>query len=455
MSVSTAGRHRRLALAGLVALSVTVAAGSAAAPAGAVKRPRAGATAAVAASFNNYPAPGGLGTDAGEPSIGADWATGNTMYQAGLQTLRVDFSTSPPSWRDVSSTITSTTSLDPILFTDSATNRTLVSQLSAGCSLMAYSDDDGASWFQNPIGCGIASGADHQTVGGGPFPAGAVGPLTGYKDAVYYCAQAIVTAQCALSQDGGTTFNPAVPIYNATQCNGLHGHVKVAPDGTAYVPNADCGGKQGVAYSTDSGTTWKLSTVPDSSTQDESDPSVGVGAGNTAYLGYANNTAGGNESHPMISIRRPGSTGWTPSVDVGAALGIKNVQFPAVVAGDDDRAAFAFLGTTTAGDDQAASFPGVWHLYVATTIDGGTSWTTTDATPSDPVQRGCIWLGGGSNTCRNLLDFNDATIDSTGRVLVGYADGCTGTCVSGGTNTHSALATIARQVAGDDLIAAR
>ena len=47
-----------------------------------------------------------------------------------------------------------------------------------------------------------------------------------------------------------------------------------------------------------------------------------------------------------------------------------------------------------------------------------------NATPGDPVQRGCIWNGGGSNACRNLLDFNDATIDKSGRVLVAYTDGC-------------------------------
>jgi hypothetical protein len=411
------------------------------------------AAAAVPPTFNNDAAPNGLGTDAGEPSIGVNFKTGKVFEQAGLQTLRVDYSTTPPTWASVGSTITSTTSLDPILYTEHSTGRTFVSQLSAGCSLMAFTDDDGASWFQNPIGCGLASGADHQTVGGGPFAPGLVGPTTSYPKAVYYCAQAVATAQCALSTNGGLSFNPSVPIYNATQCGGLHGHIKVAPNGTAYVPNADCGGKSGVAYSTNNGTSWTVSTVPDSSTQDESDPSVGIGAGNTVYFGYDNDVNKGAESHPMISVRRNGT--WSPSVDVGASLGIKNAQFPAVVAGDDDRAAFAFLGTTTAGDDQSSSFAGVWHLYVATTYDGGGTWTTVDATPSDPVQRGCIWLGGGSNQCRNLLDFMDATIDQTGRILVGYADGCTTTCVSGGKNTFSALATIARQSGGDDLLAAQ
>ena len=107
---------------------------------------------------------------------------------------------------------------------------------------------------------------------------------------------------------------------------------------------------------------------------------------------------------------------------------------------DDNRAAFAFLGTTTSGDDQAANFGclpsdpagtcsgGVWHLYVAYTFDRGVTWKTVDATPNSPVQRGFIWNGGGSNVCRNLLEFNDVTMERFGRVLVGYDKGCNDAC---------------------------
>src|SRR4029079_16207330 len=124
--------------------------------------------------------------------------------------------------------------------------------------------------------------------------------------------------------------------------------------------------------------------------------------------------------------------------------------FPAVVAGDSDRAAFAFLGTTYGGsgafgDDP--NWPGVWHLYVATTYDGGKTWTTVDATPNDPVQRGTI-CGGGTLGCgtgtRNLLYCNDATCDNKGRVLVAYADGCLDSCIAAPPNSFSSLATIAR-----------
>ena len=176
---------------------------------------------------------------------------------------------------------------------------------------------------------------------------------------------------------------------------------------------------------------------------------MGVGAAGTVYLGWQN----GN-GHPFAAVSHDRGQTWTSVQDVGTAFGLQNIQFPALVAGDDNRAAFAFLGTTSGGDDQKSTFTGVWHLYVATTFDGGATWTTIDATPSDPVQRGCIWMGGGSNQCRNLLDFMDATVDKTGHVLVGYADGCIGSCVSGGANSYSAVATIARQTGGTGLFAA-
>jgi hypothetical protein len=408
------------------------------------------AGAAVTPTFTNYAAPNGLGTDAGEPSIGINPTTGMYFEQAGLQTLKIDFHQSPPAWSNVGSTITSTTSLDPILFTDQHTGRTFVSQLTGACSLMAFTDNDGASWTQNPFGCGAGVAADHQSVGGGVFASGLVGPSTSYPDTVYYCAQAVASAQCALSTTGGLSFGPGVPIYTAASCGGLHGHLKSSPaDGTVYVPNADCGGQQGVAVSTNNGSTWSVRTVPGTSTQDESDPSVGVGRDGTVYFGMQ----GGN-GHPLISVSTDKGAHFTTPVDVGTAFGIQNTQFPAVVAGDADRAAFAFLGTPTGGDDQASGFAGVWHLYIATTYDRGVTWTTVDATPSDPVQKGCIWLGGGSNQCRNLLDFMDVAIDGHVFVAVGYADGCTATCPSGGTNTFSALATIAKQSGGTGLMAA-
>ncbi|MEA2604687.1 MAG: hypothetical protein QOF89_5679 [Acidobacteriota bacterium] len=412
----------------------------------------AGPALAVPPTYAVYGPSAGVGTSAGEPSIGVDERTGAVMYVAGLQTLKVDFNDAvnpaTATWQDVSTTLTSLTTLDPILYTDQKLGRTFVSQLLGTTSLMAYSDDDGATW--NPSqGGGIASGIDHQTVGGGPFHSGLLGSLPQlYPHAIYYCSQDIALASCAVSLTGGSTFGPAVPIYNLTQCSGLHGHVKVAPDGTVYVPNKSCNGKAGVAVSTNNGLTWTVRTVP-GSTAGSSDPSVGIGADGTLYLGWSN-----GDGHAYVAVSPTQGATWSSIQDVGASLGIQNIAFPAVVAGDGDRAAFAFLGTTAGGnatgDDPA--FPAVWHLYVAHTFSRGASWTTVDVTPADPVQRATICTSGTTcGTTRNLLDFIGATVDAEGRVLVGYADGCVGTCVSGGANTFAAEARIARQTGGQRL----
>lgn len=454
--------------------------------------PAPGATGPGVPRFQNYPAPEKFDTShANEPSIGVDWKTGNVMYMAtqgssltnptlecpqgalycGLP-LRVhfNFSTSPAreTWTDVTPPVLQGATLDPILFTDHHTNRTFATQLAGACSLTVFSDNDGSNWTPSQ-GCGIPAGVDHPSVGGGPYAGGVlpVGIQTQglYPDAVYYCSQDILTAFCARSDDGGLTFGPGIPIYfgtagllpigdyNLVQCQGLHGHVKVGPNGTVYVPNADCGGHPAVAVSDDNGVTWNVH--PDynapSPSFSGSDPSVGVASDGTMYFCYQ-----GADGHAHVAVSKNQGLTWIYDKDVSGPIGVVNTVFPAAVAGDPDRAACAFLGSTTSGDYQAGDFKGTWQLYVAFTYDGGASWKVVDATPNDPVQGpGGICTGG--TTCpgnnRNLLDFMDANINSHGQVIVGYADGCTGACPGGGPNPFDALPTIAYQSGGDPLFA--
>ncbi|MCA1712203.1 MAG: glycoside hydrolase [Actinobacteria bacterium] len=463
---------------------------AAAAALAALALPASATTPAAAAppepTYRNYPAPAGLANGAGEPSIGANWKTGAALFQSNTQTLRVTFddAAQPPkaTWEDRSDPL-AVRSLDPILFTDSPLGRTYTSQLLLACSIGAYTDDDGGS-YQRSEGCGEGTAVDHQTVGGGPYSKTLEPPHT-YPHAFYYCAQYILSENCARSDDGGRTFGPGVPIYNTPvnpgatllNCAGLSGHLRVAPDGTAYVPNFDCDGKASVTVSEDNGTTWQVRNVP-STTQDESDPSVAADADNTLYFGWQEGKKNAEGSRAFIGVSRDRGKTWTNIQDAGAALGIKNVQFPEVIAGSSGRAAYAFLGTPTAGDDQKGGqasqvpakdvFPGVWHLYVSRTFDAGKTWRTVDVTPNDPVQRGCVWLSGGSSSCRNLLDFYDITVDKQGRVLVGWADGCLNACVTkplGATEIYDDPAhkpdyrakhgTITRQVGGLGLFAAQ
>ena len=383
------------------------------------------------------------------------------MFQSDVQTLRVTFNgaCAKPLWENKPAP-TSQQDFDPILFTDFQTGRTIVHLLSFAANVIVGESsitdsppspsNDGDVWSPSN-GAGIASGVDHQTVGGGPYHLPLIGTPAN-PHAVYYCSQALVDANCARSDDGGIHYGPSVVVYTS-QCGTLHGHVKVAPDGTVYLPNRFCGGNEAVVASEDNGLTWEVRKIP-ASAQGGSDPSVGIGSGGRVYFGYAD-----GDTTAAISMSTDKGKTWSAPLDVGAAFGINNVVFPAVVAGDNDRAAFAFLGTPTSGGLTGPKFTGIWHLYVATTFDGGATWSTVDATPNDPVQRGCIWLGGGANICRNLLDFMDVQIDHEGRVLVAYADGCAGgECVlapaTATGNSYTALAAIARQTGGRRLLSA-
>jgi YD repeat-containing protein len=462
-----------LLAAGLLAVAAPLAsASSAATPTGATYRPYA------------------VGFNSGEPSIGYDLKADAAMFTADTTTVRMTWDAKGRlTTKDVSAP-NAVTSLDPIGFTDPRTHRSFTSQLALACSLLSFSDDAGASWTPSS-GCGPATMLDHQTVGGGPYRAEAKPPtagLTGYPDAVYYCAQNGYSGVCARSDDGGLTFPFSSPAYNAPgvtssapdggACSAIHGHLKVAPDGVVYLPNKGCGGTPtagnltnseffgggpAVSVSEDNGQTWTVRRVPGAHNQDESDPSIAFDSASTGFFGWEDGTnpsetTYGRTSAAKISVTRDHGKTWSKPYDVSSPLGLHNVQFPEVIAGDAGRAAFAFLGTKGIGDDQHNGFVGAWHLYVATTVDGGRTWKTVDTTPNDPVQRGCISLQGTSNknvadanlcTQRNLLDFNDIALDRQGRVLVAYTDGCVGACVThASSGSTDAVSMVMRQTSG-------
>jgi hypothetical protein len=451
--------------------------------------------------------PPGIGDSAGEPSIGSNWTKeaishnhtvngtinnipngGTSLYFGGFlaSMLKVtwDDCSSPAgaTWDTKPLISANTTRLfgDPILFTDHDTGRTFCGQLEgltpAGCTI-DITDNDGDMFI--PSDGVIPSDVDHETIGGGPYHSPLPNPNPVYPNAIYYASQSVAEARTLRSDNGGIAFSQGTsPMYTNVQCDGLHGHVKVAPDGTVYVPNKGCGGADAglppffhtdgnvaAVFSEDNGLTWTVSQVPDSTTQAEWDPSIGIATDGTIYLGYQDKNGHAKIArghHTPGTPGMPGSISWSASVDVGTQLGINNITFPAVVAGDPNRASFAFFGTTTAdgpGEDHTGganndptAFTGVWYLIVASTFDGGQTWFTQNITPGDPIQRGPICGGG---TCRNLLDFFGSTIDKEGRVVIGYDDGCVSAgCIAGtAANDFTAKAAIARQSGGKRMFA--
>ena len=436
--------------------------------------------------YMNYPAAPNQANGDNEPSMGVDWNpnvpglqdfTGQTrlntagvaMFTRDTEQWRTNFDDcSSPAvnvWQDTNAPIV--TGLDPIGFVDHFVNQPLglgpnppqtpgrifALDLAAGTSTAAFSDDDGNSWTSILAG-NYPAGVDHETLGGGPFHA-PIPSSPAYPNAIYYCSQnGVQNAECSRSDDGGVTYGPGVPMFDPTMCGGgIHGHVKVSPQGTVYVPNSSCAvgnppGSNGVAVSADNGITWTQRTVPGST--GSQDPAIGIGqnsvgkpAGqvpNTIYLGWVS-----GDGHAHVAHSPDEGVTWQDDTDVSSIVGSENSVFPVVVAGDDNRAAYGFLGT-----DSDYAPKKVWHLYIATTYDAGKSWIVIDATPNDPVQIGevCL-LGIGCNGARNLLDFNGIDIDKEGRVLIGYTDGCVN-CSNTQNITQSTQGhgTIARQSGG-------
>jgi hypothetical protein len=414
--------------------------------------------------YQTIAAPDGSGANSssGEFNIGFNPKTGNILTNSWGDVFRVtppELRTpalpeaGPALWTDVSPTIASLTTADPILVTDQSTGRTFVSNQTTGAeALFAYTNDDGATWTEPALGP-PDGGADHETVGVGPYPSTLSSLGTVYPNAVYYCSQAQVPDLCQRSDTGGLTWGPGVVAAPGTGCQSLHGHLKVASDGAAYLPNRSCGGSEGGVKSTDGGTTWTQFNVPGSGSS-SSDPSIGIDKSNTLYYCYTP-----NDGSAHVAVSHDGGATWTDDHDIGGGAGVKQAVFPEAVAGDSGRASCGFLGTDTAGNFGSTSFTGKWYLFIATTYDGGKTWTTVNATPNDPVQgAGGICLSGiacsGNN--RNLLDFNEVTIDDRGRVLFGYDDGCVSAhCLQtgGDANDFVAYARIARQTGGKPLYA--
>ncbi|HEY6070770.1 MAG TPA: sialidase family protein, partial [Chthoniobacterales bacterium] len=334
--------------------------------------------------FFIYQAPQGVADDSGEPSIGSNWTKeavnhnhnvdgtsndipngGTTLYFGGfadaMAKITWDDCSSPAGalWENKTLVSANTPRAfgDPILFTDHDTGRTFVAQLEgltpAGATI-DITDDDGDTF--TPSDGVVPSDIDHETIGAGPYRLPNSISHPDYPNAIYYSSQSIAEARAMRSDDGGMFFTgnaPAPLLYNINDCAGLHGHVKVAPDGTVYIPNVGCGGAvpfhetgahQAVIVSEDNGQSWSIRPIPDSTTHgngaaDNSilqtrDPSVAVASDSkTIYFGYQ-----GGDGHAYIAVSHDKGVTWSPSVDVGANVAnggpVLNGTFPVVVAGD-------------------------------------------------------------------------------------------------------------------------
>lgn len=386
--------------------------------------------------------------DTAEPTIGIPWDTDSVFYHSGATTYRVTVDEGgEPTWTDVTPPYQVPFNLDPMLHADPDTGRVWAGGLHGPCSVMMHTDDDGETWVSAGNMCS-GRDFDHQSIGSGPSTVPGADAV--YPHTQYYCAQ-LGTISCATSHDGGQTWGPFVT--EETVCGGFHGHIRVSRvSGMMAVPVPACDGEVGM-LTTHDGLEYTAKTIPDSEEWTNGfDPSLQFGRDEgTLWYGQA------SENGIHIAKSTDDGDSWETlgeGMDAEASHYLDVGQFhdPPVVSGtfadvqvgDDDRVAFSFIGleaTPSADVDFLTSNQIyqcderqdelVWHYYVAHTYDGGDTWTV-ETISDDPVQVGGVYdsVVDGSGDCRNLLDFNDMDIDSTGRVHIAWADGCVDECAA-------------------------
>jgi hypothetical protein len=358
---------------------------------------------------------------------------GHVVAQFGLKTM---LSTDDgKTWKDIAPPTTSQTSFDPMLYVDPYTSTIYVDQLYVGCSILAWSTDEGATWATNPAACGLPSD-DHQKIITGPnMLPGAPCP------AIYYSWSSITDPTpdgsgysgvfVGRSFDCGLNFVPSQVVNTMSGMRYDNDMLGADRLGDVYVPMYMCdhGGYIAVGVSNDYGATFRVVKVDDEKDAcTDPDPGIAVDANNTVYVAY--HRADGIK---YVSSSDHGKT-WSKPVFVSPPT-LKSFVHVDAIAGDAGKLAILYRATpdTDKGPDMADGWA-AWHMYVTFVDHADTAALRVDTAlvnPSDdPTQRGAVCTqgvacAGGS---RNLLDFVDVAVGPDGRVYAVYADGCNKTC---------------------------
>lgn len=338
----------------------------------------------------------------------------------------------------------SVTASDRVLTVDRTTDRVYVDDGHFACTTLAWSDDLGETWTENPAAACFGGFPDHQKIAVGkrttlPDPTGA------YPNVVYICSNALSHAQCAASPDGGFTWTPSVPTPGVG-C-GLQGVPVASPDGTLYQPRFCSNEQVFVEYSADNGLTWETSTVvAGAGSVTGSVPDLDFTPDGTGYVLWTR-----ADWRPYLARSGDGGRTWGQPLPV--APEVRTVAFPVVAAGDDGRLGIAFYGTTDSppgwdGNPGSAPDSVSWHLYAGTVTDAGSAHPTVRVVrvTDHPVQIGCLSKLAGC-VGPNVADYIDAEVSPSGRLAVAYVDGCPPGCTTRAQSTTS-NGWVAMQTAG-------
>ncbi len=395
-----------------------------------------------------------IGYDASEPSIASDkdggvymTATGPSAVGPSEPTIVATFDHGK-TFKDVgpkgANGVPHPASFDQIVAVDRDTGRIFMDDIiPLSCGTLSYSDDKGASWTVDPYSCGNTDVNDHQTVG---TAKPRMLPTVAYPNVVYRCTNNGVYSGCATSLNGGLSFLPQTFAFEpGYECGGLTSHLRSGPDGTMYLPKADCPSGPTVAYSKDDGLTWqKLVIKTDQAATDPADDhemGFAVGKNHDMYALWE------HKGQVWFSASVDDGKTWFPARNV-TAPGVTATMFNTLAMGDDGKVAFAYVGSTVPGgyEGKGAGNPGLsgdlqgqprlpewdnatWNAYLGVILNAtdpkAPIQTVTANDPSDPIARGLC----GRTRCHGMNDFIELTIDSDGRPWASFVDTCTKECV--------------------------
>lgn len=408
-----------------------------------------------------------VGTNTFEPTLGAD-GKGNLFYSVtpgsgvavGFSAGTYRSSDYARTWTDVSPTLAGQDyppeTNDPYVYLDQTTGRLFQFHMSPIllCSMMAWTDDAGATWSHNPVGCSPTGAWDHQTmVAARPR----LLPTSGYPNVLHQCVSAVAATMCARSLDGGRTWSTETPVHpnpgpvEGNVCGTQHGHLEAAPDGTIYLPTSLCGSRPTVFISRDDGVTWERSEVAPINVP-LSDPDLGIDRDGNVYAAFIDETGA-----LFLSVSRDAGRSWSDPLRIAPGV---TAGLPAVAAGDPGRVVISFVGTddlpqgyATPGYPEAATGDIAWSPYIALSVDmlgDAPTFAVVDAAGGDPISRGVECVPGDFR-CTVQFDFLDVTIAPDGRPYAAFVDGCTGACVTDPTaplNGNPAPGIVATLAAG-------
>lgn len=294
--------------------------------------------------------------------------------------------------------------LDPYVYVDRDTGRVFSIDLQAVGSFISYSDDKGETWQQSFAYTPQFN--DHQSFSTAPPPEGVpwAQPTGDYPNLVWYCVNHNTDAGCSYSLDGGVNFiqavSPAIPITDGCSPPATHGHLEGAADGTVYLPSARCG-RPTMSISSDAGMTWDVVSINDKILQSTATfhTAVAVDAAGNVYSVWFDRV----HHLPWLSTSTDKGQTWTEPLLI-APPGVRAVNYPEIIAGDEGRIAISFPGTSF-NDTEAEPHPNRpwdYHVVVSTNaLDENPLFVSSIGNdPDDPIHRGLC-----EGRCKGMFDF--------------------------------------------------